>query len=328
MRALHRSSLPQVEGRDMLTDSGLETTLIFLEGLDLPCFAAYPLLASAEGRARLRAYFRRHLAIAAEHGTGFLLEAPTWRASRDWGAQLGHGPEALARFNALAIALLCDLREEAGTVSPVVISGNIGPRGDGYRPDTAMTADEAQAYHAEQIGWFAATAADMVSAFTLSTVNEGAGVIRAAAEAGLPAAVSYTVETDGRLPDGTPLADAIEQTDMMTAGAAAYFMVNCAHPDHFRTALQTGAPWLKRIGGIRANASRMSHAELDAAEALDAGNPDELGRDYAGLRRLLPGLRVFGGCCGTDHRHVDAIAGCCLAHGTGSPAARRATACP
>lgn len=311
MRALHRNRLPQLDGTQLLTDSGLETTLIFLEGFDLPCFASYPLLDSSEGRQALKSYFERHLAIAADHGTGFLLEAPTWRASRDWGAQLGHGPDDLARFNKRAIELLAEVRREATTVSPIVISGNIGPRGDGYRPDTAMTADEAQTFHAEQIGWFAETEADMVSAFTISTVNEGVGIVRAAAEAGMPVVLSYTTETDGRLPDGTPLGDAFQQTDMLTGGAAAYFMVNCAHPDHFRKSLEADATWLRRVWGVRANASRLSHAELDEAEELDAGNPAELGRDYAQLKRMLPNLRVYGGCCGTDHRHVEAMADCC-----------------
>ena len=241
-----------------------------------------------------------------------MLEAPTWRASRDWGAELGHRPEDLARINHAAISFLSDLRATASSVHPVVISGNLGPRGDGYRPDTAMTADEAEAYHAEQIGWFADTDADMVSAFTLSTVAEGVGVIQAAMKAGLPVVVAYTVGTDGRLPDGTELGAAIAQTDAETGGTAAYFMVNCAHPDHFRDALEAGSSWLKRIGGIRANASRLSHAELDEAEELDSGNPDELGRDYARLRRLLPNLAVMGGCCGTDHRHVEAMADCCV----------------
>lgn len=314
MPAIYRNALPQLAGTELLTDSGLETTLIFLDGLELPCFAAYPLLDSVDGRQILKAYYRRHLAIAAAHETGFLLEAPTWRASRDWGAELGHGPEDLARLNRQAIDLLVELRQSAGHVSPLVISGNIGPRGDGYIPDMAMTADEAEAYHAEQVGWFADSAADLVSAVTLSTVNEGVGVIRAAAAAGMPSVVAYTVETDGHLPDGTPLGEAIEQTDAMTDAAAAYFMVNCAHPDHFRPALETDAGWLQRIGGIRANASRMSHAELDAAEELDDGNPSEFGRDYAVLKRLLPNLHVLGGCCGTDHRHVEAIAECCTSH--------------
>ena len=309
-----RNNLPQTAGTLLLTDSGLETTLIFHDGLDLPAFAAYPLMETPAGRETLARYYRRHLSIAADHGTGFLLEAPTWRASRDWGAQLGHTPEDLARINRAAIGFLSDLRGGARSVSPVVISGNLGPRGDGYRADTAMTADQAEAYHAEQIGWFAETDADMVTAVTLSTVAEGVGVIRAARKAGMPVVVAYTVETDGRLPDGTPLADAFLQTDDQTDGAAAYFMVNCAHPDHFRGALDTGAAWLNRIGGIRANASRLSHAELDEAVELDDGNPAELGRDYAGLRQMLPRLTVMGGCCGTDHRHVEAIADCCVAH--------------
>ena len=310
----YRDNLPQKSGTLLLTDSGLETTLIFHDGLDLPAFAAYPLIGSAEGRETLRRYYRRHLAIAHDHGTGFLLEAPTWRASRDWGAELGHGPEELARFNREAIALLCDLRGEEHGSAPIVVSGNIGPRGDGYRPDTAMTADEAEAYHAEQIGWFADTDVDLVTAVTLSTVAEGTGVVRAAAKADLPVVVSYTVETDGRLPDGTPLGQAITETDAATGSRSAYFMVNCAHPDHFRGVIEGGDDWRARIGGIRANASRMSHAELDEAETLDDGDPDELGRDYALLKRSLPNLTVFGGCCGTDHRHVAAIADRCVVH--------------
>jgi len=306
-----RNTRPQLRNELLLTDSGIETTLIFHEGFDLPCFAVYPLLETPAGREALARYYRRHLALAADHGLGFVLEAPTWRANRDWGAQLGHGPEDLARFNREAVGFLTDLRGEARGVRPIVVSGNLGPRGDGYRPDTAMTAEEAEAYHAEQIGWFAETDVDMVAGFTLTTVAEGVGVIRAAVRAGLPVAVAYTVETDGRLPDGTALGEAIERTDALTQGAAAYFLVNCAHPDHFRGALEAGEPWLARIGGLRANASRMSHAELDEAETLDAGDPDELGRDYAALRRLLPNLSVLGGCCGTDHRHVDAIASCC-----------------
>ena len=312
MRALHRNRLPQTDGIPLLTDSGLETTLIFLDGLDLPCFASYPLLDTVEGRRTLRAYFERHLAIAADHDSGFLLESPTWRASRDWGAELGHAPDDLERLNKAAITLLAEIRRDAEAVDPIVISGNIGPRGDGYRPDTAMTAEEAEAFHAEQIGWFAQTEADLVTAVTISTVNEGVGIIRAAAAAGMPVVLAYTTETDGRLPDGTPLGEAFEQTDMATAGAAAYFMINCAHPEHFRAALETDAAWLNRVWGVRANASRLSHAELDEAEELDAGNPAELGRDYAQLKRMLPNLRVYGGCCGTDHRHIEAMADCCM----------------
>lgn len=313
MTRLH-AHLPQLDGKVLLTDSGLETSLVFHERLDLPCFAAYPLIATPDGRRRLAGYYRRHMAIAAEHGMGFLLESPTWRASRGWGTLLGHDPDTLRRLNQVAIAFLAGLRAEAEGQGPIVISANLGPRGDGYRPDTAMSAEEAETYHAEQIGWFAETEADMVSAFTLSTVAEGVGVIRAASKAGLPVVVSYTVETDGRLPDGTALGRAIEETDAMTDGAAAYFMINCAHPDHFRDAISGGKAWTRRIVGIRANASRLSHAELDASEVLDDGNPVELGGAYAEFTRLLPGLSVLGGCCGTDHRHVAAIAAACRSY--------------
>lgn len=309
----YRNALPQLNGHALLTDSGLETTLVFHEGIDLPCFASYPLLGTAEGRAQLETYFERHLEIARQRKMGFLLEAPTWRASPGWGKELGHDRQALQAFNAQAIEMMCALRDKAALPHPVVISGNIGPRGDGYQADTAMTASEAQAYHADQVGWFAQTAADMVSAFTLCTVNEAVGIVRAAVEVQIPAVIAFTVETDGCLADGTPLGEAITQTDAATNGKAAYFMVNCAHPEHFEDALRSQEPWLQRLRGIRANASRLSHEELDNADVLDDGNPAELGASYGTLQVQLPHLSVFGGCCGTDSRHIAEIANnlCC-----------------
>jgi len=312
--ARYRTNLPQLDGEIFLTDSGLETHMIFNEGHDLPLFAAYALLETEHGLEALRTYYRRHIDIAKTHDTGYVLEAPTWRASRDWGVQIGHTPADLERLNRRAIAMLADLRDEAGHDKPIVISGNLGPRGDGYRPDLAMTAKQSEEYHSEQIGWFAQTEADMISAFTLSTVAEAVGIIAACERAGMRCIPSFTVETDGNLPDGTPLGAAIAAADDATSGFATYFMVNCAHPDHFRARFHGAPDWRLRIGGVRANASRLSHAELDAAEELDDGNPDEFGRDYAGLRRLLPNLAVLGGCCGTDYRHVEAVADCCVEH--------------
>lgn len=313
MMATYRTHLPQLDGGIFLTDSGLETHLIFNEGHDLPLFAAYALLETDQGLDALRGYYRRHIEIAKAHGTGYVLEAPTWRASRDWGQQIGHTPADLERLNKRAIAMLAELRAASDHDGPMVISGNLGPRGDGYRPDLAMTARQSEDYHSEQIGWFAETEADMISAFTLSTVAEAVGIIAASAKAGMPCIPSFTVETDGNLPDGTPLGAAIAAADDATGGHAAYFMVNCAHPDHFHRRFDGAPDWRLRIGGVRANASRLSHAELDEAEVLDDGNPDEFGRDYARLRRLLPNLAVLGGCCGTDHRHVEAVAESCVA---------------
>jgi S-methylmethionine-dependent homocysteine/selenocysteine methylase len=312
---MYRNRLPQIDGppggRVFLTDSGLETVLIFLEGIDLPLFAAFVLLDTEEGTERLRQYFLRHTEIARAAGLGFVGESPTWRASPVWATRLGFDRTALDRLNRRAIELLADLRAdyERDAGAPFVISGCVGPRGDGYSPNALISPDEAERYHAEQIGTFAATEADMVTAITMTHAGEAIGVARAARSAGMPVVISFTVETDGRLPSGQSLADAIAEVDDATGGGPAYYMVNCAHPTHFEDVLAGGEPWAERIRGLRANASTKSHAELDAATELDAGDPADLGARYAGLRERLPNLNVLGGCCGTDHRHIAAICG-------------------
>jgi len=306
--AIHRQSLPQLGGELFLTDGGIETTLIFHEGLDLPLFAAFALLEDESGTAALREYFAPYVAIAAERGAGLILESPTWRASPRWAGELGYSAEQLDDLNRRAIALMESIRDSAGTSAPpIVISGCIGPQGDGYSPEEILSAGEAEEYHSAQIETFAGTAADMVTAITMTYVEEALGLTRAAVGAGMPVAISFTVETDGRLPSGQALGDAIEQVDAETAGAPAYFMINCAHPTHFEDAVADGA-WRERVRGLRANASTMSHAELDEAEELDDGDPADLGARYAALRERLPALNVVGGCCGTDDRHVREIA--------------------
>jgi len=294
----------------------METTLIFHEGLELPEFAAFPLLEHEEGTRALRDYYAPYLDIARRMGTGFVLEAPTWRANPDWAEKLGYSPGRLDALNRRAIALLEDVRARAEAAGqPIVISGCIGPQGDGYSPATRMSAADAQAYHATQIASFRATAADMVAALTMTYPEEAVGVARAAEEAGMPSAISFTVETDGRLPSGHALGEAIEHVDAETGAAPAYYMINCAHPTHFADVVEEAGPWRDRIRGLRANASARSHAELDEATELDAGDPADLGARHAALRGALPDLRVLGGCCGTDHRHVAEIAGAWLAGG-------------
>ncbi|HZV98957.1 MAG TPA: homocysteine S-methyltransferase family protein [Methylophilaceae bacterium] len=305
--------MPQLAGTLFLTDGGIETTLIFHEGLMLPYFAAFHLLKTEEGEAALRKYFRSYAEIAKQFGTGLLLESATWRANSDWGERLGYTSSALADANRGAIQLLEDIRSEYQTEqTPVVISGCIGPRGDGYVPDMAMSEKEAEDYHHMQVETFAETAADLVTATTMNYAEEAIGVARAAKRAAMPAVISFTVETDGKLPTGQPLADAIKQVDDATSAYPAYFMINCAHPSHFDHVVLGDESWAARIGGLRANASRMSHAQLNEAPELDAGNPTELGQEYAALRTLkLKRLNVMGGCCGTDHRHVEQIAIAC-----------------
>lgn len=298
-------TLPQLDGRTFVTDGGLETTLVFHEGIDLADFAAFPLLDTEDGRAALRRYYAPYLDLAQRAGTGIVIDTPTWRANLDWGARLGYDAERLAAVNGDAVGFVAALAAAWPQV-PAVLNGVVGPRGDGYVVDTAMSVGEAASYHALQVRAFAHAGAAMVTAVTMTYAEEAAGLVQAADAEGIPAVVSFTVETDGRLPSGQPLGEAIAAVDEATSGGPAYYMVNCAHPSHFSTVLE--GPWVERVRGIRANASRMSHAELDEAEELDTGDPDELAGDYVDLHSRIPALAVVGGCCGTDHRHVDAIA--------------------
>jgi S-methylmethionine-dependent homocysteine/selenocysteine methylase len=305
---IYRNALPQLGGELFLTDGGLETTLIFHEGLNLPEFAAFDLLKDAAGSESLRNYFATYAALAKKYQVGFVLESATWRANADWGSKLGYSTDQLADANRRAIDMLCAIRDQYATVtSPMVISGCIGPRGDGYIPTAVMSADEAHKYHATQIGVFSQTDADMVTAITMNYIEEAVGITCAAKSVGMPVVISFTVETDGKLPTGQTLQDAIERVDEATNRTPEYYMINCAHPSHFAGVLVADESWVARIRGIRANASTLSHAELNESVELDEGNPVELGRQHSELFGPLQNFNVLGGCCGTDHRHVEEI---------------------
>ena len=295
-----------------VTDGGLETVMVFKEGLDLPHFAAFPLLYDEQGRAAMRRYYESFLAIADDAARTFVLDTPTWRANPDWAEKLGYDAAALRAVNEEAVELLAQLRaqyERPG--QPIVLNGAMGPRGDGYKAGN-MSAEEAEAYHRPQVEAFASTDADMISAVTLTNIDEAIGVARAAKKAAIPCVISFTVETDGRIVTGKTMQEAIEAVDAATDGYPLFYMINCAHPSHFEDALDHGSGWIRRIGGIRANASAMSHQELDESETLDAGDPDDFGRRYGELVRRMPQLRILGGCCGTDHRHIGAICQACM----------------
>jgi homocysteine S-methyltransferase len=310
---MYRERLPQLDGGLFVTDGGIETTLIYHHGLELPAFAAFDLLKDDAGTEELRRYYAPYAELARERGVGLVLESPTWRANPDWAAQIGYSLDELEAMNRKAIALMEELRETYASDRPIVISGCVGPHDDGYSPATMLTPDEAQRYHSTQVATFADTAADMVTAITMTYAEEAIGVTRAALAHGLPAAISFTLETDGRLPSGQALGGAIQQVDEETASGPAYYMINCAHPTHFADVLDRAAPWVARIGGLRTNASTMSHAELDEATELDDGDPVDLGARHAALKSRLPAVNVLGGCCGTDHRHVSAICSAWLA---------------
>lgn len=309
----YRDNLPQLDGRLFLTDGGLETTLIFLDGFDLPQFAAFDLMKTKEGSEALRKYALTYAEIARSNDVGFVLETPTWRSSPDWGPLIGYSAAELDAVNRDAVDRLVQLRKEVETdKAPIVISGCIGPRGDGYNPGEIMTPEAAEAYHAVQVGTFADTEADMITGLTITNTPEAIGLTRAAQAVGIPIVMSFTVETDGKLPTGQSLKDAVEEVDAATNNGPVYYMINCAHPTHFDNSLEGGS-WAERVRGLRANASKQSHAELDEAEELDDGNPTELGAEYQAFLKRYPWINVLGGCCGTDHRHIAQIASCALA---------------
>lgn len=309
----YRQDLPQMSDRVFFTDGGLETTLVFHDGIDLPDFAAFTMLHTESRRKRLLRYFDDYALNAQAHGAGFIVDTVTWRANPDWGTRQGLSPEELDQVNRDAASLAGEVRrryQSPGT--PVVVSGIIGPRGDGYNPEFLLSPEEAHSYHSRQAKVFSDTETDFIAALTITHAGEAIGIAEAARDAGMPAAISFTTETDGRLPSGQALGAAINEVDAATDSYPAYYMINCAHPTHFEVALARGDAWVKRIRGIRANASTMSHEELDNAEVLDDGNPEAFGQHYRALRDAFGHFNVLGGCCGTDHRHVAEVGKACL----------------
>ena len=286
---------------EWVTDGGLETDLLFHRGVELPDFAAFPLVEDERARV-LREYYVDYVTIAAAAGAGVVLETATWRANPDWGQRLGYDAAALDRVNRAAVELVRDVDTDG---VPVRISGVVGPRGDGYVTG-GHRADDAAAYHHAQCASFAAAGADLVHAMTISEPAEAVGVVRAARGAGLPVGISFTVETDGRLPDGTALADAVRLVDEVAPPD--WYGVNCAHPTHVVPALD-GGTWQERLRVYRPNASTLTHKELDAVEELDEGDRGLLNATTWALLDLLPSVDTLGGCCGTDASHVAALWG-------------------
>jgi S-methylmethionine-dependent homocysteine/selenocysteine methylase len=306
--ARYRQALPQLDGSTFLCDAGLETDLIFNHGIEIREFAAHTLMEEALGRQALSDYFQGFLSLARDSGCGFILDTQTWKAHPHWADDLKESREQQQKANQDSVAFISALRDQyASNTGPIVLNAIVGPRGDAYAPEAELAVDEAEEYHAQQLQWLAGTEADMVTAMTFTQSDEATGFVRAANALQLPAVISFTVETDGKLPTGESLASAISAVDEATQSGAAYFMVNCAHPDHFSNVLGD-EPWARRIRGIRCNASRQSHAELDASETLDDGNPAELGDQYLQIKSKMPWLNIFGGCCGSDLRHVTQIA--------------------
>lgn len=307
MPAKYRQALPQLNGKMMLTDGGTETYLIYKQNLEIPHFAAFHRLADESGYGIIEDYYRKHASVAAKHNVGLIFCSLTYRASRDWGELLGYSPDALAAINHKAIAMFRNIAAEfESPQSPMVMSGCIGPRGDGYNLDLKMSAEEAQEYHAEQIGTFDEAGIDMVTGLTLSEVSEAVGIALAAKEWDIPSVISFTVNQEGRMKTGQSLRQAIEEVDERTDNAPAYYMINCAHPDDFLPGLDDDE-WVKRIRGIRSNASNLDHGVLCQLGHLEEGDPVALAEQHGSISRRFPHINVWGGCCGTDHVHIEHI---------------------
>ncbi|QDU78458.1 Homocysteine S-methyltransferase [Polystyrenella longa] len=312
LATFERVLLPQ-SGESFLTEAGLETDFIFNHGIDIPHFCTAVLLDDPANRSRLKQYYREFVALAQQYKCGVVLETPTWRMNRDWAERLGYNAADRRRLNIAAVHLLQDLRQETNLTSGrFIVSGNLGPRADGYKVAQVMTIDESAEYHREQVETLRDAGADCICAMTITTAEEATGIAKTAQSAEMPAVISFTVETDGSLPSGMKLNEAIAYVDQEAPDAVSYFGINCAHPTHFDSQLDTQDSWTARIGTIRANASTMSHAELDNSTVLDAGDPQDFGDRYLQLRNRLPELRVFGGCCGTDIAHIVSICERCL----------------
>jgi len=306
--AKYRTDLPQLTMSTFMTDGGLETDLIFNHSIDLPEFAAFDLLKNVEGKEVLSKYYLDYLDISKQKCSGFILEAPTYRANPDWALKIGYSLESLDAVNRTAVQELEKIRSNYENENfKIAISVCIGPRGDGYSPENKMSIEMAEKYHSFQIKTAADTNADLISALTMNYNEEAIGIVDAAKKNNIPVVISYTVETDGKLPSGESLEEAIITLDKKTDSYVSYFMINCAHPDHFANILDPDSKWTNRIKGIRANASTKSHAELDESETLDVGDKEQLARKYQDLKTLLPNLSIIGGCCGTDHTHMREI---------------------
>lgn len=310
----YRNDLPFGSDRYFLTDGGMETDFIFHHGIDIPDFATFELLKKPAMEDFIRDYFKQYTDIANKNGAGFILGGLTWRANNDWGAKFGYDtPEKVDAVVKKVIQYLNKVRNELETEDmPIVISGSLGPRGDGYDPGNPISTESAKEYHSAQIRSFYESDTDFVSALTMANAPETLGIVLAAKEIDMPIAVSFTVETDGNLPTGMSIKEAIEIIEEKSDAYPIYYMINCAHPTHFAHILKESGKWKDRLMGIRANASKCSHEELDNATELDDGNPLEFGKEYQDILAHNPQIKIIGGCCGTDHRHVDEAAKACL----------------
>jgi S-methylmethionine-dependent homocysteine/selenocysteine methylase len=303
-----KQTLPQIAGHGMASGYGNETWLQYVDGFELRHFCAFELLDDPRGRVCMTDYHRKIVEAAVANGFGVINEGIHYRASRDWGALIGYSRDGLEEINIRGIEFYRDFAREYGSPeTPMIVGGCIGPRGDAYETGRLPDAAEAEDYHSEQIATFMKAGADMVTAATFSGVEEAIGLTRAASAAGMPVAVSFFARTKGgRLEGGETLEEAIAAVDAATDNVPLYYMVNCSHPAEFEPGLTPG-DWTQRLGGFMPNAVAMETLTLCSLGHLEDGDPKELGGQMADLAKRYPHVNVWGGCCGTDGRHIGEI---------------------
>ena len=299
----------QRPGRYYLTEGGQETEIMYRHGHDLPEFAMFALLDRPEARDDLRAMFTRYLETAAVNGFVPLMGGVDYRLSPDWGQLIGYSPAVLQDMQLRAIDLLREVaRPFRAQVPEILFAGIVGPRGDAYQLNRDITEAEAEDYHSAQVGWLKMAGVDLVSALTFNNVPEAVGLSRAAARAGLPVSVSFTLDSTHRLRSGPSLREAIEAADAaLGADRPDFYGVNCSHPYEFLPALEPG-DWVLRLRALRPNAAMMDKISLCSLGHLEEGDWHELGHLMGDLARRYPHLDVWGGCCGTWDKHLNEIA--------------------
>jgi len=311
-----QSPLPSMgTGEFFLTEGGTETEMMYRHGFELPEFCMLPLLDNPQAVSAMRGMFCQQLDVAAEFGLSFLLTGLDYRASPDWGAKLGYSPSALADANIAAIEFLRDIAKGyEGQIPHLHIGGILGPRGDAYSLNNEITAESAAAYHAVQLETLKRANVDFVCAATFNSIAESVGALRAADRIGLPLSVSLTLDSSCRLKSGPTLAEAITEIDAQAGDAAPeFYMVNCSHPLEYEPALEN-QDWIRRLRGVRPNASKMEKLALCKLGHIEEGDPVELGSQVRDLSKRYPHMDIFGGCCGTGHNHLREIAKALVAH--------------
>ena len=288
-----KAERPDMRGKLMTTGGGFETWMQYVDGFELRHFCGFELLNDARGLSCLRDYHRKIVEAAVANEFGVINEGLHYRASRDWGDITGYSREGLEEINIRGVEFYRDfVREYASPETPMLIGGAIGPQGDDY--------------HSEQILTFRKAGVDHVTAMTFSSVEEAIGLARAAKSADMPVVVSFIASNRGRLRGGETLEEAITRVDAATGNTPKYYMINCTHPTEFEPGLTPG-DWTLRLGGFMPNAVAMETLDLCKLGHLEDGDPRELGAQMAGLALRFPHINVWGGCCGTDGRHIGEI---------------------